>query len=312
MRNRRKLVLGASLLAFALFSAACGNDSGGDGNNTPSAAPSIERGSIAVGVSGGYAENQVVAEMYAQVLENAGYDVVRQLDLAGRPESDRALEAGEIDVKPEYLAFELPALDKEADATGSAEDVFPRVQEAATAKGYLALDFSPANSTNVFVMTPEKAGELDVATLSDLGEHASDLVLGAPPDCETNPACKEGMEEVYGAAFKEIKSLDFGGPLTVTAIDSGAVDVGILFSLDPTITEKGYVVLEDDQALQPAGNFFALLREEAANGEVEDLLNAVTTSLETDEMLEMVGRIQVDQEDVADVATEYLEGKGLL
>ena len=311
MRNHRRLALGASLLAFALLGAACGGDSGG-GGTTPTAGPTVDRGEITVGVSGNFAENQVVAEMYAQVLEEAGYEVSRQLELGGREASDAALEAGEIDVKPEYLAFELPALDPEADATGTAEEVYPRVQEAAEAKGLVALEPSPANSTNVFVVTQETADDLGVETLSDLAEHAGDLVLGAPPDCETNYACRDGLAEVYDVEFKEIRSLDFGGPQTVAAIDSGAVDVGVLFSLDPTITEKGYVVLEDDMELQPAGNFFALIREDVANGEVEELLNSVTTSLETDEMLELVGRIQVDQEDVADVATDYLTEKGLL
>ena len=37
------------------------------------------------------------------MLEGAGYSVDRQLDLASREVSDAALEAGEIDLKPEYL-----------------------------------------------------------------------------------------------------------------------------------------------------------------------------------------------------------------
>ena len=55
---------------------------------------------------------------------------------------------------------------------------------------------------------------------------------------------------------------------TVAAVESGAVDVGELFSLDPTITSKGWVVLEDDKSLQPAGNFFPLIRTEVVNDEV--------------------------------------------
>jgi osmoprotectant transport system substrate-binding protein len=250
--------------------------------------------------------------MYAQVLENAGYEVERQLDLEAREASDAALFAGEIDVKPEYLAFELPKLDEAADINGTPEEVYPRVQAAAETRDLAALDYSPANSTNVFVVLPETADELGVATLSDLGPVSGDLVLGAPPDCETNYPCEEGLKEVYGIEFAEIKSLDFGGPQTVAALDSGAVDVGELFSLDPTITDKGYVVLEDDQSLEPAGNFFALIRQDALTDEVEGLLNAVTTSLTTENMLGYVGRVQVDQEDVAVVATEHLEAEGLL
>jgi len=310
MRHHRKLVLGASLLAFAVLTAACGDDSGGGG--TPTTTADIERGTVVVGVSGAFAESQLVAEMYAQVLEDAGYTVERQLDLDSREVGDAALASGDIDVKPEYLAFELPKLDPDADTEGTAEEVFPRVQAAAEAKDLTALEFSPANSTNVFVMLPDRATELDVATMSDLGPVSGDLVLGAPPDCDTNYPCKEGLKEVYGIEFKEIKKLDFGGPQTVAAIDSGAVDVGELFSLDPTITNKGYTVLEDDKSLEPAGNFFALARTEILNGEIEELLNSVTTSLTTEGMLELVGRVQVDQEDVADVATDYLTQQGLL
>jgi osmoprotectant transport system substrate-binding protein len=311
MRQRR-LALGASLLAFALIGAACGDSGGGGGTPSPDETSPIERGTVVVGVSGAFAESQVVAEMYAQVLENAGYTVERQLELGSRQVGDEALAAGEIDVKPEYLAFELTALDPDADGTGTAEEVFPRVEAAAEAKGLVALEFSPANSTNEFAVLPETATEHELATMSDLAPVSGELTLGAPPDCETNFPCQEGLAEVYGIEFAEIRSLDFGGPQTKAALDSGAIDVGLVFSIDPDIPAKGYVLLEDDKHLQPAGNFFALAREEVLNGEVEELLNAVTTSLETDELIELVGRIQIDQEDVDAVATEYLESKNLL
>src|ERR687883_412020 len=102
MRKHRMFVLGASLLATALLAAACGSggdDTGAAGGGT-SAAPA--RGDITVGVSGAFAENQLVAEMYAQVLEDAGYTVSRQFDLRSREISQSALESGQIDVKPEY------------------------------------------------------------------------------------------------------------------------------------------------------------------------------------------------------------------
>jgi osmoprotectant transport system substrate-binding protein len=138
------------------------------------------------------------------------------------------------------------------------------------------------------------------------------LVLGAPPDCETNYACKQGLSEVYGIEFKEIRSLDFGGSQTVAAIESGAVDVGELFSLDPTITQKQWIALEDDKDLQPAGNFFPLVRKDKVTDELTNLLNSVTTKLTTEGMLELVGRVQVDKEDVKAVATDFLTQNGLL
>jgi osmoprotectant transport system substrate-binding protein len=309
MRRFRSTALGAALLATTLLGAACGDESGGGGGQGEG---SDAKGSITVGVSGAFAESQLVAEMYAQVLENAGFEVERQLDLEAREASDAALFAGEIDVKPEYLAFELPKLDEAADATGTAEEVYPRVQEAAQTQELAALEFSPANSTNVFVVVPDTADQYGLTTMSDLAGPSGDLTLGAPPDCKTNYACEQGLSEVYGIEFAEIKSLDFGGPQTVGALTGGAVDVGVLFSLDPTITSEGFVVLEDDQDLQPAGNFFPLIRQEVLTDEVEELLNSVTASLTTENMLDYVGRVQVDQEDVAAVATEHLEAEGLL
>jgi osmoprotectant transport system substrate-binding protein len=308
MRKSRKLVLGAALLATGLVLAACG--SGGD--ETTGGGTQSPKGTITIGVSGAFAENQLVAEMYAQVLEKAGYTVKRQLDLGGREVSDAALFAGQIDLKPEYLAFELPKLDPNADTKGTAEQVLPRVQQAAEAKDLVALQFSPANSTNVFVVTPETAQKDSLAKMSDLAPVASQFVLGAPPDCDTNFACKEGLQQVYGITFKEIKPLDFGGPQTVTAIESGAVNVGELFSLDPTITEKGWVALEDDKDLQPAGNFFPLVRKDKVTDDLTNLLNSVTTKLTTEGMLALVGKVQVDKQDVKAVATEFLTQNGLL
>jgi osmoprotectant transport system substrate-binding protein len=310
MRKPRKLVLGAALLTAGLALAAC--KSGGGGTTSGGGGTASPKGSITIGVSGAFAENQLVAEMYAQVLEKAGYTVKRQLDLGDRPISDPALFAGQIDLKPEYLAFELPKLDPNADTKGTAEQVFPRVQKAAQAKNLVALQFSPANSTNVFVVTPETAQKDSLTTMSSLAPVASKLVLGAPPDCSKNFACQEGLKEVYGITFKEIKSLDLGGPQTVAAIQSGAVDVGELFSLDPTITEKGWKVLQDDKSLQPAGNFFPLVRKDKVTSDLTNLLNSVTTKLTTDGMLSLVGKVQVDKEDVKAVATQFLKDNGLL
>jgi osmoprotectant transport system substrate-binding protein len=319
MRSHRRLVLLAALLALALVAGACGGDDGDGAETTPpettepgTTEPTIERGTVVIGVSGAFAESQLVAEMYAQVLETAGYTVERQLDLGSREVSDAALFSGDIDLKPEYLAFELPFLDEAADTTGTAEEVYPRVQAAAETRDLVALPPSPANSTNVFAVLPATAEEFGLVTMSDLAPVAGDMVLGAPPDCDSNYACRQGLQEVYGIEFAEIRSLDFGGPQTVAALSSGAVDVGELFSLSSTITDNGFVVLEDDMELQPAGNFFPLIRAEVLNDEIEELLNAVTAALTTDGMLELVSRVELDQEDVATVATDFLTQEGLL
>src|SRR6266542_912178 len=109
MRRKGLLTVGVAILALALIGSACAKKA------TPT---TTKKGTITVGVSGAFAESKIVAEMYAQVLENAGYTVKRQLDLQSRKVSDAALFAGTIDVKPEYLASEAIALDPKADVNG--------------------------------------------------------------------------------------------------------------------------------------------------------------------------------------------------
>jgi osmoprotectant transport system substrate-binding protein len=141
---------------------------------------------------------------------------------------------------------------------------------------------------------------------------AGDLTLGAPPECPKRPFCIPGLKETYGIEFGDFKPLDFGGAQTVAAIDSGAVDVGLLFSLDPTIEDKGWIALTDDKDLQAAGNFAAEIRDDATNPEIEGLLNAVTASLTDDGMRAIIAKVAIEKQDVGDVATQYLKDQGLL
>ena len=323
MRNHRSTVIGAALLSAMLLLAACGSGDDGDagttggtggttGGTTSTTGGEPERGTIIVGVSGAFPENQVVAEMYAQVLENAGYSVERQLDLGTREISDQALLSGDIDLKPEYIGFEIPALDPNADTTGTAEDLLPTLTTLYGDQGVDVLDVSPANSTNAFVVTPETAQQYSLTTVSDLAPVAGDLTLGGPPECPRRPFCILGLEDVYGVTFGDFRPLDLGGPQTKAALENGAIDVALLFSLDPTISEKGWISLEDDMNLQVAGNFVGVVRSDVDNDEITELVNGVTTSLTTEGMLELVRRIAIDGEDTAAVATDYLTQQGML
>lgn len=130
-------------------------------------------GSIKVGVSGAFPENQVEASIYATMLEAAGYQVETELNLQARDVSDQALFSGDIDMKPEYVAYELGTLDPKADATGTAEEILPRLRKAYAAKSVEVLDATPANSTNVFVVTQQTADQYGLKKMSDLAKPAS-------------------------------------------------------------------------------------------------------------------------------------------
>jgi osmoprotectant transport system substrate-binding protein len=312
MRSNRRLVLGAAALALAMVLAACG-PGGDDGTNgTGTGDGDGAQGSVTVGVSGAFAENQIVAEMYAQVLEDAGFEVARELDLASREISFPALENGEIDVVPEYLGSLLIFLDPEATGSPNANENASNLRPILEERDLTLLDPSTTNNTNVFVVTQETADEHSLSIISDLAPVAGELTLGGPPECPERPFCIPGLRDTYAVEFGEFVPLDFGP--RVAALQAGEIDVALLFGTDAVIGEQGWVVLEDDLDLQLNEAITPVVRNEAlqASPEIEELLNSVSATLDNDIMIELNGRVQTEGEEAGDVARDHLVEQGLI
>ncbi len=315
MRKYRRFALGAAVLALAIVAGACSSGGGGTQSSASAAASPTKKGSLTVGVSSNFPENQIVAEMYAQVLEKAGYTVKRNLDLASREISDPALQSGQIDIKPEYLGSELSgplanAPDKES-SDPNAE--LSALQPLLNAKGITVLTPSAANDTNAFVVTKTTQGALGgVTKLSELGAKASSLSLGAPPECPKRPLCGIGLKSTYGISFGKLVPLPVCSSQAADALDAGRVDVAELCSTQPVIASKGWIVLEDDKALQPADVIVPVVRTAALNDEIKTLLNSVSAALDTTTMTELSAKVAIDHQDASVVAKAFLQSKGLL
>jgi osmoprotectant transport system substrate-binding protein len=312
MRRFRRSVLGATLLALILMLGACGG-SGEDDNDDAGGGGEESKPSLTVG-SDAFAEAQIVGEMYAQVLENAGYEVSRQLDIESREVRLPAMESGDIDIAPEYLASLLSVLDPEGTATdppsSDPAEVATRLEPLLSDMGLETLEASPVVDTNAFVVTQETADELGLIAVSDLASVAGDLTLGGPQECPERPFCIPGLKKVYGVEFGDFKPLEYGA--SVTALAGGEIDVALLFSTDGTIADQDFVVLQDDKGLQAADNITPLIRSDVATDEVVNLLNQVSFQLSEDEITELNKRANVDVEDPAALAEEFLTDKGLL
>lgn len=306
MRRLRKPILGATVLALLLLLSACqtgGERQTGSDEDLPT---------ITVGVSSAFPENQIVAEMYAQVLEAAGYTVERQMSIDSREVSQPALESGEIHVKPEYLATLLLYYNAEATNTTDAAQAAEQLEGLLAEKGVELLDYSEAVDTNAIVVTKATADSRSLAKVSDLQPVAGELVFGGPPECPERPFCIPGLRDTYGLEFKEFKPLDVGGPLTVAALEGGEIDVALLFSTSGAIAKKGFVLLEDDKNLQAADNIAPVVNSEVVTDEIRELLNKVSAALTTANITELNARVEVDNEDPADVAKDFLEQEDLV
>ncbi|MBT8164048.1 MAG: ABC transporter substrate-binding protein [Acidimicrobiia bacterium] len=296
-RNR---ILGATVVALALVAAACGS-----GEDADTEGPTIVVGSTNFG------EQEILGEIFAQALENAGYPVETKFQLGSREVVNPALKDGEIDLMAEYtgtlLTFEGGTSSTDSDQTHN--DLIAVMEP----QGITVLDYAPAQDKNGFVVTAETAAEYGFEKVSDLASENGNLVLGGPPECPERPLCLQGLSDVYGLDFASFQPLDVGGPLTVAALEGGEIEVGLLFTSDGVIAAKGFVLLEDDENLQPAENIVPVLRTEVLDqydSNLSDLLNDVAAEITTAELSELNKRFGIDAEDADTLAKEWLADNG--
>ena len=295
----------AILVMVAVFVAgACGGASSGP-------KPSVKVGSA------NFYEQGILAEAYAQILEANGYTVERKFNLGNRAIVLPALESGQIDLDAEYLATLLSFVDKTAKASTDPKETARLLQIALGPKKLTALDYAAATDQNGWAVTKETAAKFNLKKVSDLAPVSSQLVLGGPPEC-TSPErlfCIIGLKNTYGITFKEFKPLDAGGPLTVAALEGKQIDVGLLFTSDPGIVAKGFVLLDDDKHLQLSDNIVPVVRDDLLakdDGTIKKLLNSISAKLSQDELNGMNKLVSVDKKDPKDVARDWLKKQGLV
>jgi osmoprotectant transport system substrate-binding protein len=291
-----------ALLVAVFVASACGGSSGG-------AKPNVKVGST------NFYEQGILGELYAQILENSGYTVERKFNLGNREIVQPALESGQIDVDAEYLATLLVFLDKNAKASTDPKDTAKALQAALSPRKLTVLDAAAATDQNGFVVTKDTASKFNLKKLSDLGPIGGQLVLGGPAECPNRPFCQQGLKGTYGITFKDFKPLDAGGPLTVAALEGKQIDVGLLFTSDPGIVAKGFVLLEDDKHLQLSDNIAPVVRDDLLakdDGTIKKLLNSISAKLSQDELNAMNKQVSVDKKDPKDVAKEWLKKQGLI
>jgi len=318
MRIGRALALGASLLVLL---GACAT--GGGSTNAPSAAGSPAGGASAIDPtikigSDGFYEAKLMAEIYAQALEAAGYKVDRAgVGIGARKVSAPALESGQIDVKPEYIGSGL-AFYQPGKQTGDPAANQKALQAVLATKGggITVLDYSPAADQNAFVVRKETADQFKLAKMSDLAAVQGQLKFGVATDCPTNSVCAPALKSAYGLDVSNATKLSACDTPMVQALKGRTIDVGELCSTQPDIAVNGWVVLADDRQTQPADNIAPLVRDDLL-GKLADkpgfagILNAVSAAMDTATLTDRGKQVSVDNKDIAVVAKAWLQAKGL-
>jgi osmoprotectant transport system substrate-binding protein len=332
----RRLPRGVTALISALLLlllAACGGGDAFDDTAQPPAAPNptttagstpapgegAEKGQLTIG-SGAFTESQVMAEMYAALLEAEGYGV-EVTTVQNRELYEPALESGQIDIVPEYAAtlaefLNLKVNGKDAEPVASADidETIEALRGLAEQQGLVVFEPAEAVDQNAFAVTQEFAQENDLKSLSDFGQKVNDpITLAAVEECPQRPFCQPGLEDVYGIEIKKVQPLGFDTVQTKEAVQSGQAELGLVATTDGTLEEFGLVVLDDDKGLQNADNLVPVANASVAEEPgVEEALNKLAPVLTTEDLAELNRKVDAERAKPADVALQYLEEKGLL
>jgi osmoprotectant transport system substrate-binding protein len=107
------------------------------------------------------------------------------------------------------------------------------------------LEKSSAEDKDAVVVTKDTATKYNATSIADLAANCGQLTFGGPPEFKTRPDGIPGLQKTYNCTFKDYKSLDAGGPLTVAALKNGDVQAADIFTTDASIVANNFVVLQD-------------------------------------------------------------------
>ncbi len=288
----------AVAIALVIVAAACGSTS---------STTSASKGNLTI-AGFKFSEGSVLAELYGQALQHAGYTVKYDLNLGTREVVAPAIQSGQVDLYIGYAATDLEYWNKGAgEAGGDAQENANKLNVHLNSVGLEALTPSGAQDQNAFAVTKATADKYNLKTLSDLAAVSNQLVMGAGPECQTRPYCLPGLQKTYGIKFKSFKTLDTDGPLTRAALANNDIQVGLVFSSDADLNSLGLVVLQDDKHLQNADNVVPVIRKDKVTDDITKILNGVSAKLTTQDLIGLNAQVQLQHQDADAAAKAWLQ-----
>lgn len=284
MRTSKSLVAAGALATAAALAGCAG---GGD--------------TIVVG-SQAYYSNEIVAEVYAQALEAEGYTVERNFQIGQRDAYIPALEAGEVDLFPEYTGNLLQFYSPDTMATQT-DEVYAELQSALPEQ-LSALAMSPATDQDSYNVTAEFAEANGLTEIGDLAG-VSPLVLGGAPELEERPYGPQGLLDTYGVEV----SFSATGEVTLDALLAGEVQVANIYTGNPAIAAYGLVTLDDPEGLFLASNLVPIVNAELAE-DIGSVISPISEAMSADELVAMNLQSTEEQMSSADIAAEWLDANG--
>ncbi len=302
-RKSRLALAGAAALAAVALLAGCATSNPLD-TPTESGAGAGGDKTLVVG-SQAYYSNEIIAEIYAQALENAGYTVDRKFNIGQRDAYAPELESGAVNVFPEYTGSLLKYYAKDATET-SPDDVYAALEKALP-KSLKVLDYAEASDQDTYTVLKDFADKWKLTSIADLSKVEGTVTVGAAPEFEKRPYGPAAAKEAYGVDL----SFSGTGETTLDSLLAGEIQVADIYSSDPEFATGKLVSLEDPKNIIISANVVPVVSSDIA-GDVADILNPISAKLTVDELVSLNAKSKNDQESSDKIATAWLKAQGLL
>ena len=255
----------------------------------------------------------MLGEIYAGALTAKKFDVTKKLNIGARAAVFSALERGDLTVLPEYTGSLLGYVSKgkgtgkdAAEQVNQLKSSLPRQADAARAVGRRRTRTrSPA--------TRRPSSKFNLKSIEDLKSSGPQIVMGGARRSSraVTASGSRGSSRAYGVDVQGVQAARRRRAASVAALKDNKVNCANLFSTQSAIPANGFVTLEDPKHLAQTEAVVPLIAKSAATPEVSQVLNDVSSKLTTDNLVEMVKRVEVDKDDASTVADDFLSKNGL-
>ena len=265
------------------------------------------REAVVVG-SKDFAENRVLAEMFALMLEEAGLPVERRIPLGGSAETFEALRSGAIHVYPEYTgtASALLGLPWNDETTVRIAAEFAKL-------GIQVLPPLGFESSYVVLAREDFAALGNLDSTGDLAGLPGELRLAVMEEFAQRPL--DGLQpflDRYGLVFSAVEVITGADHSTLykRLVDNEA-DVVVGFATDSQISDFGLRTLGDNAGFFPTYTAIPLISA-AAPAEGTTTLARLEGKLDARHMTRLNAEVEIGQRDPRKVAIEALAEFGLI
>jgi osmoprotectant transport system substrate-binding protein len=317
----------AMLAMLAVVLTACGSSSSSSSSSstaastpaastaattTPAASsgPGVGKPAVTIGDKN-FAEENILGSLYSQALAAKGYKITLKDNVGSTEIAYKALQAGQIDMYPEYTGTLLSAVANQTKNPASAQAAYEEAKAFVEKDGLTLLNYTPFYDADALATLPAYASKNNLTSIADLKPLGKQVKLGAPPEFATRFEGLVGLKQEYGVVptFTPIAI-----ELSYKALESGQVDVQNVFTTDGQLLGGKFKLLADPKHVFGFQNVAPVVRKSVLSAEgpaFEETLNKVSALLTINAIQQMNAAVSIDKQSASSVAAKFLQDNGL-